>query len=1316
MSSSLSPSTSDVNDSKQRQPLPEDDDLSRTILHARQHRCTRSIVAMATVVVLITAGLSTLLVAYIFLNRNVHRLSGQAIVTTADLQYIFTISNALCTFVFLTVPLVISIYGYGVAAEWLEASRVPGSDNRPSRLQLGLLMSILQGANILSWFRVQSHLSRITRNGKRQVISRPRLLTRSAHALGILLALAYLTTALDFWFHLSSDSEILAEILPHTSVIGNTLFGKQIDWALCALYGSNATDLDYQTPLGSICRLVLADPSNWPNDLADADLQSYLSASLAEGDRTALNTSISNQVVFSDDQQIILVPPNIPLNVTFEADTVGLHPAFNCHGSPHLVIDNKAIQASQSYNGVIFGVVNETGLVSNGNNPGYLPAFATVQTNPFQLASLIMTQAYINLDQQNDTFIGDTEFYYTFQGVWSLQLCQVAVNDVAYRYGSPNGSRTDGFQTISSTPSSLLTATLIATSIDSSQILYLDFPFDDFGPPGSGPDITDAEYSRAYALTLGQTLLATSATIFNESQARNAQSTRIVFGSKLDLPSLALTLAAALAYCLYTIYIACNAVVKSRSVDFVKLAHGHMASPDPILHLMFDRTETLEIWKDSDWPEVQSDRLAVGIVETRQGLSAFGVISGSRSTSKTRLLVSSPSCCSKRSTGTILLFWLVSTTLMSVPIIMLIVYIFVINSFARHGSIFLTTARLKYLLAISKGLSTAASLVVPLVTSMHAYSTASEWLRSSKVANSTATPSPQQLGALISIFQGANFTVFAQSLHHLSPFTRRSTRRKRLPTPHILAHALLVLALLLTFSSLASVFDTWLHVSSSAKNVELFHPHPPSDATLFGKQINETQCVYYATNPAEVTDPLHPDLPELCGLYIPGVADDVYSAPEGIWTVFNSSESSRVVFTQDRHAILVPASFPSDVQYIASTVGVFSDCQSITSRCVNPENHTAPSIDALPWFNCTGSPLVDIDNSLLNPSTGPALFGVVNSTGYMISGNAPPSALWAYQLIKSNPFSLVGSSVAAAPAGQQNQSSDQGYFTDLGYYFAPGGALGANILYCNVTVRDLVYLYSSSAPSFQTLSFNDSSIRTTQLVATLSDSGVMSLNMDFILQAGASADDYALELSREMIGMSAWIWEPAQVQTISGIEQVLGTEIHAIPLILYLAIVGLLSILTLAVCVQAIARSYKVPFTHLAHMRLTSLLPMIHLLFGPIDPTRTWKEGGTRLFNVESEKHRLNIGMIETSEGERSFGVTTADAEADSAPTTNLEKSHGAGESVRSEQLNVPGPDVEQAGVGGEDYVIPDLRISPPSPTSVLGVEEANGPLNRNPI
>ncbi|KAG8887515.1 hypothetical protein FRB98_009478 [Tulasnella sp. 332] len=1261
-------------DSEQRQSLSDEDDISRAIFHVREHRCTRTIIFIAAVVVLIAAGLSVFLLVYVFVNHHVQWLGDQTIATTANLQDIFTISNALCIFVPLTVPLIISLHGYGVAAEWLEASRVAGSSDRPSPLQLGLLMSILQGANILSWLKVQSHLSRITRSGKRQTISPSRLLTHAAHALGLLLALAYLTTALDFWFHLSSESKALAVVLPHTPVMGDTLFGKQINETLCALYGSNATALDYQTSLGSICRLVLADPRNWPNTLAVSDLQNYFSASRLEGDRTALNTSTLNQVVFTDDQQAILVPPYIPPNVTFEADTVGVRitcqsvtkncvdtkstteaPNFDCHGSPNLVIDNKAVQASPRSGEPVFGIINETGQVSSSNYPGYLPAFATVQSNPFQLASLIMTEAYVIPNQENYTFIGDTGFYYGVGGAYSLQLCEVVVNDVTYQYGSPNGSETSGFHTVSSNPSSLLTTTLIATSIDSPQIELLDFSFEPFGPPE--PNIISEAYSYAYALTLSQTLLAISATIFDGSQARSLKSTQVLLGSKLHLPPLVLTLAAALAYCLCTIHIAYNAVLKSWSVDFVKLAHGHIMSPGPILRLMFNRSEPLEIWRVSDWPEVESDRLIVGIVKTREGRLVFGVTQGAQSASDARLLMSPllvaheahqdgeatrdpvlGTAAQKGSIAPIVLLWLISTTLMFVPATILIVYVFNTNSFSRHGPTILTAAPLQYVLAIFKALSTAASLVPPLVTSMYAYSAASEWLRSSKVLDSTATPSPQRLGELISIVQGANLSVFFQSLHHLLP----SNKRKRLPVPHILAHALLVVALLLTFSSLASGFDTWLHVSSSANIIEVFHPRPLSDVTLFGKQINETQCAYYATNPAGVTDPVHPDLPQLCGLYIPGAIDDLYSAAEGLRTLYNASESNRVAFTQDRHAILVPASFPSDVQYTASTVGVLSTCQS--------------------------------------------------------------------------PFSLVGASIAAAPPGQQNQSSDEGYFTDLGYYVAPGGGFGVNILYCNVTVGDVVYRYSSSTSTFQTVSFNDSSLRTTQLVATLSDSGDMSANIAFILLAGASADEYALELSREMIGMSAWIWQPAQIQMINGIEQIIGTKIHTIPLILYLATIGSMCILTLAVCVQATVRSYKVPFTHLARMRLTSLLPMIHLLFGPIDAARTWKEGGTGLFNVESEAHRLNIGPIETL-GERSFGVTMAEVEADSAPPTDLEGNHNAEESVRRRRRrNVLELDTEEVGDAKERYLIPDLRLSPAFPSSVSELEESCGLLDGNPM
>lgn len=123
------------NDSEQRQPLPDDGDLLRAILHAEEHRCTHTIILIATAVVLVIAGLSAFLLLYILANHNLHRLGDQAITTTADLQYIFTISNALCTFISLTVPLVISIHGYSVAAEWLDASLVAGSNNRPSPLQ-----------------------------------------------------------------------------------------------------------------------------------------------------------------------------------------------------------------------------------------------------------------------------------------------------------------------------------------------------------------------------------------------------------------------------------------------------------------------------------------------------------------------------------------------------------------------------------------------------------------------------------------------------------------------------------------------------------------------------------------------------------------------------------------------------------------------------------------------------------------------------------------------------------------------------------------------------------------------------------------------------------------------------------------------------------------------------------------------------------------------------------------------------------------------------------------------------------------------------
>lgn len=49
---------------------------------------------------------------------------------------------------------------------------------------------------------------------------------------------------------------------------------------------------------------------------------------------------------------------------------------------------------------------------------------------------------------------------------------------------------------------------------------------------------------------------------------------------------------------------------------------------------------------------------------------------------------------------------------------------------------------------------------------------------------------------------------------------------------------------------------------------------------------------------------------------------------KGLQVLNNASDTSKIVFTQDQHAIIVPSSLDSvNVTYNATTYGVFSVCQ-----------------------------------------------------------------------------------------------------------------------------------------------------------------------------------------------------------------------------------------------------------------------------------------------------------------------------------------------------------------------------------------------------
>ena len=55
------------------------------------------------------------------------------------------------------------------------------------------------------------------------------------------------------------------------------------------------------------------------------------------------------------------------------------------------------------------------------------------------------------------------------------------------------------------------------------------------------------------------------------------------------------------------------------------------------------------------------------------------------------------------------------------------------------------------------------------------------------------------------------------------------------------------------------------------------------------------------------------------------------------------------------------------------------------------------------------------------------------------------------------------------------------------------------------------------------------------------------------MTSAAYADAYGLELSRELMSMTAWVWEPTQAQAVQKISSILGSEVKLVPLALYIS-------------------------------------------------------------------------------------------------------------------------------------------------------------------
>lgn len=106
-------------------------------------------------------------------------------------------------------------------------------------------------------------------------------------------------------------------------------------------------------------------------------------------------------------------------------------------------------------------------------------------------------------------------------------------------------------------------------------------------------------------------------------------------------------------------------------------------------------------------------------------------------------------------------------------------------------------------------------------------------------------------------------------------------------------------------------------------------------------------------------------------------------------------------------------------------------------------------------------------------------------------------------------------------------------------------------------MRDITYSYDSISSNFRTLSVNDSSVRVAKLLSALTFEGTLAQGIEAAIDgAGRSgesyADAYALELSREVLAYSSFIYEPAQVESVHSVETGLGAQLELVPLSLFL--------------------------------------------------------------------------------------------------------------------------------------------------------------------
>ncbi|KAK1228275.1 hypothetical protein PQX77_008684 [Marasmius sp. AFHP31] len=386
---------------------------------------------------------------------------------TETTMYVLAMSSVAVHTVSFTTPLVLGVFGYWMAANWIRSQERQRRDGLPTPTQYGLIVGLLGSSNFTSAVDTISYISRKRKGRTRPAV--PPTLVLSLVVVVVFLFINYTLWICDLWFHTASSTfshQFLAPISPNAlpqvaSVINRTLCSGPVK-----AYYHFLPDFGFSPPT----KITAAGKYANCVHVAGEGRAHYTTnhwgtvGIISEGKAVVGNSSVLSQVAIVDNVAVLL-PKTMPEDVhqlLFDSFALGVKcaPVTNCtmpnpktvgntlfcpSFSPPLNIsatDDSALNMVQQYN----LSTNEMLWMPRKEDGGYHgessinPAGALVALYWGALDK--MTYNLTSADNTTGWYVWrDTgAFVHVNPNIYAFYVasCQVTVYDVTLSYSSPS--------------------------------------------------------------------------------------------------------------------------------------------------------------------------------------------------------------------------------------------------------------------------------------------------------------------------------------------------------------------------------------------------------------------------------------------------------------------------------------------------------------------------------------------------------------------------------------------------------------------------------------------------------------------------------------------------------------------------------------------------------------------------------------------------------------------------------------------------------------------------------------------------------------